>query len=344
MPGKKKDKFPSELRSGPISRDWVIIATGRGKRPETFKKESKKEFVEDPETCPFCHMDKEKDKILTIFSKGKEIKNLDGDLNNWTTLVVPNKYPALVPSASLNEKSVGPYRKMDGVGYHEVVITRDHQKSLGQFTLKEVKEVMDVYHERYLNLMSQPFVKYVSIFHNHGKEAGASIFHPHSQIIASPVIDPDLGRAVSTSKEYYNKNKKIVYCEMNEWERKEKTRIVFENKEFLVVCPFVSKAAFEMIVSPKKHQPYFERVTYEEKKYLAEAMQAALHKLYKGLNNPAYNFYLHTAPCDGKNYQFYHWHFTILPKTAIMAGFELGTGIEISTIEPEAAAAFLRKQ
>lgn len=344
MAKKKKDKFPSELRSDPIARDWVIIATGRAKRPETFKRETKKELAADIKTCPFCHIEKEKDKILTIFSKGKEIKNLDGDLNNWTSLVVPNKYPALVPSSSLNEKNVGPYKKMDGVGYHEVVITRDHKRSLGQFTLKEVKEVMDVYHGRYLNLMSKPFIKYVSIFHNHGKEAGASIFHPHSQIIASPVIDPDLNAAVLTSKEYYKKHKKIVYCEMNEWERKEKTRVVFENKEFMVICPFVSKAAFEMIVSPKRHLPYFERITDEEKKYLAEAMQVALHKLYKGLNNPSYNFYLHTSPCDGKDYFFYHWHFTILPKTAIMAGFELGTGIEISTIEPEVAAEFLRKQ
>lgn len=339
-----KKKFPSELRSGPISHDWVIIATGRAKRPETFRRETKKEFMEDPKTCPFCHIEKEKDKILTVFSKGEEIEVSDGKLKDWTTLVVPNKYPALVPSASLNEQNVGPYRKMDGVGYHEVVITKDHKKSMGQFSVEAVKEVIDVYHKRYVELMSKPFIKYISIFHNHGKEAGASIFHPHSQIIASPVIDPDLKRAVLTAKDYYKKHKKIVYCEMNEWERKEKKRVIFENKEFLVVCPFVSKSAFETIVSPKRHLPYFERVTDDEKKYLAEAMQVALSKLHRGLNNPPYNFYLHTAPCDGEDYQFYHWHFTILPKTAIMAGFELGTGIEISTIEPEVAAEFLRKQ
>jgi UDPglucose--hexose-1-phosphate uridylyltransferase len=344
MEKKAKNKFPSELRSGPISQDWVIIATGRAKRPETFKKETKKELADDPKNCPFCQILNEKDQLLTVFSKGRKIDIHDSTLKNWTALVIPNKYPALVYSTSLNEKKLGPYKRMDGVGYHEVVITRDHCKSLGQFSLAGVKEVMDVYQERYLDLMNNPFIKYVSIFHNHGKEAGASIFHPHSQIIASPVIDPDLNKAVLTAEDYYKKHQKIVYCEMNDWERKEKTRVVFENKKFLVVCPFVSKSAFEMIVSPKKHSPYFERATDEEKKYLAEAMQAALFKLYKGLNNPAYNFYLHTAPCDGQNYQYYHWHFTILPKTAVMAGFELGTGIEISTIEPEAAAEFLRKQ
>ncbi len=341
MKNKKPKKFPSELRSGPISHDWVIIATGRGKRPETFKKEKREEFVAPKKTCPFCHIEKEK--AILVFSRGKRARNHKMP-RDWSTLVVPNKYPALVHSDKLNERSVGPYKKMDGVGYHEVVITKDHSKSLGQFSLNQVKEVIDVYHERYLDLMNEPFVKYVSIFHNHGKEAGASIYHPHSQIIASPVIDPDLNRAVLTAKEYYRKNRKIVYCQMNEWEREARERVVFENKEFLVICPFVSKAAFEMIISPKKHMPYFERVTDENKRYFAEALQASLHKLYKGLDNPAYNFYLHTAPCDGQKYDFYHWHFTILPKTATLAGFELGTGIEISTIEPEVAAAYLRKQ
>ena len=131
---------------------------------------------------------------------------------------------------------------------------------------------------------------------------------------------------------------------MNEWERKVKKRIIFENKEFIIVCPFASKSAFQFIISPKSHLPYFERITEKEKWQLAEAFQAGLSKLYKGLGDPAYNFYLHTVPCDGKKYPFYHWHWTVLPKTSIWAGFELGAKMEISTIEPEKAAAYLRKQ
>jgi len=127
-------------------------------------------------------------------------------------------------------------------------------------------------------------------------------------------------------------------------EKKIKKRIVFENKSFQVVCPFASRTAFEVIVSPKKHLAYFERIKEEEKWDLAEAFLKALNKIYKGLRDPAYNFYLHTAPSDGKSHNYYHWHWTILPKTAIPAGFELGTGIEISTIEPEKAAEYLRKQ
>ncbi len=342
MTKRDKFKFPSELRSDPLSDDWVVIATGRAKRPETFREEKKQKRIPPKSGCPFCHIKKEK--LILAFSKGRKITEGPIIPKNWTVIVFPNKYPALIPSQTLNEKEYGPYRSMDGVGHHEVVVTRDHRKSLAQLSLKEVREVIDVYQERYLDLMNEPLISYVSIFHNHGEEAGASIFHPHSQIIATSIIDPDLHRALINSQKYFKKNKKCIYCLINDWDRKTKSRLVFENEGFLVICPFSSKTAFEMIISPKKHLPYFERINDSEKKYLAEALHTALRKLYKGLNDPPYNFYLHTAPCDGKNYDFYHWHWTILPKTATWAGFELCTGIEISTIEPERADAFLRAQ
>ncbi|MFH1462219.1 MAG: galactose-1-phosphate uridylyltransferase [bacterium] len=322
-------KFPSELRFDLMSKDWVVIATGRGKRPGAFKEEKNKEEEVSPENCPFCKLKDQEKPVLTFPN----------------TVVIPNKYPAFIPYPKLENKIEGKfYQKMNAVGFHEVVVTRDHRKSLGQFRIELVKEVFDVYQKRYLDLMGKKFVNHISIFHNHGKAAGASIFHPHSQIITTPLIDIDLQRALSNSEDYFRKNKECAYCQMNEWERKVKKRIVFENKEFLVVCPFASKAAFQMIISPKRHFPYFERMTEKEKYYLAEAFQKALSKLYKGLNNPAYNFYLHTSPCDGKDYSFYHWHWTILPKTSAWAGFEIGTRMEISTIEPEKAAKYLRKQ
>ena len=233
---------------------------------------------------------------------------------------------------------------MNAIGFHEVVITRDHQKSMGQFKIKQIKEVIDAYHQRYLELMDRPHVNYVSIFHNHGPTAGASISHPHSQILTTPLIDVDLKKALSNSEKYFKKHKKCVYCQMGRWERKVKKRIIFENKDFIALCPFASKVAFETIISPKKHSAYFEKITEKEKWQLAEAFKMALGKLYKALGDPDYNFYLHTAPCDGKKYDHYHWHFTILPKTAIWAGFEVGTQIEISTIEPEKAAQYLKKQ
>ena len=342
---KPLSKFPSELRYDTVSRDWVVIATGRARRPETFKKEKRKKKKVSKKFCPFCRL-KDQEIPTLIFSHGKRVFLKNGKIpSGWTTIVIPNKYPAFFPSSELNRQTEGGiYHKINAAGFHEVVVTRDHDRSLARFSIKEVKELIDVYQSRYLELMKEKFVSYISIFHNHGQEAGASIAHPHSQIITTPLVDVDLRNALVNSRKFFRKHKKCIYCIMGEWERKIKKRIVFENRDFMVVCPFASKSAFELIISPKKHQPYFEKMNEKEKRKLAEAFRVAMHKLYKGLGDPAYNFYLHTAPCDGKDYSYYHWHFTILPKTSTWAGFELGARIEISTVEPEKAAQYLRKQ
>jgi UDPglucose--hexose-1-phosphate uridylyltransferase len=347
MANKKNIRFSSELRYDSLSKNWVVIATGRARRPETFKKEGRKEEKIPESKCPFCRLAAESEEPCLVFSQGKEIPltsrgKIPGE---WTAVSVKNKYPAFIPSSVLNERREGNfYKAMDAVGHHEVVVTRDHKKSMGLFSVKQIKEVIDVYHKRYLTLMEEPFVNYIAIFHNHGAEAGATISHPHSQIITTPLIDTDLRKAIANAREYYRKKNKYVYFQMNEWERKTKKRIIFENKDFLVFCPFASKSAFQTIISPKKPSSHFEKIKEKEKESLAEAFKAALYKLYRGLNDPPYNFYLHTAPCDKEDYGFYHWHWTILPKTSIWAGFELGAGMEISTIEPEKAAEYLRKQ
>jgi UDPglucose--hexose-1-phosphate uridylyltransferase len=129
---------------------------------------------------------------------------------------------------------------------------------------------------------------------------------------------------------------------MAEWELESRKRLVFENDSFLAFCPYSSRVAFEVWIIPKKHKPYFERITMSEKEEVAQALQEAISRIHQGLDNPDYNFYIHTSPADGKDYPHYHWHIEILPRTTVWAGFELSTGIEISTIEPEIAAEFLR--
>ncbi|HCM36853.1 MAG: hypothetical protein A3J30_02370 [Candidatus Wildermuthbacteria bacterium RIFCSPLOWO2_02_FULL_47_9c] len=348
-------KFPSELRYDVVSKDWVVIATGRAKRPEDFRQRRRK--VEEPRSqCPFCQLSKQGTPTL-IFVKGKRHSFLParaggpaqagnhGVPKGWTTASLPNKFPAFIPSLKLQRREEGElYHILNAVGFHEVVVTRSHTRQVGQFSVSQTKELIDVFQERYLVLMKEKFVRNIAIFQNHGVEAGASLAHPHSQIITTPLIDPDLRNALLTSERFFRKHKKCIYCVMGEWELRSKKRIVFENDDFLVLCPFASKAAFEIIISPKKHLPQFEQITEKEKLGLAEAFKIALSKLRRALADPAYNFYLHTAPIDGKKYDFYHWHWTILPKTATWAGFEIGTGMEISTIEPERAAEFLRKQ
>jgi UDPglucose--hexose-1-phosphate uridylyltransferase len=340
----KKIKLPSELRFDLTSKDWVVIATGRAKRPKAFRREKRAEIKIPKNKCPFCNIGTQ-EKPLLIYYQGKKIPLQQGVPKNWTTIVVPNKFPAFLPYPRLKKKVEGSlYQTMNAVGFCELVVTRDHEKSLALLSIQNIKEVIDSYKERYLALMDRPFVNYVSIFHNHGPEAAASQPHPHSQIITSPLFDIDLRKALNNSQKHFQRNKKCVNCRMNNWERKVRKRVVFENRSFLAVCPFASKAAFEVIISPKKHLPNFEKITEEEEGQLAEVFKVVLGKLYKALNNPPYNFYLKTAPCDGEEYPFYHWHFTILPKTGIWAGFELGARMEISTITPEKAAAYLKKQ
>jgi len=341
----KNEKSPSELRFDIVSKDWVVIATGRAKRPEMFKKEERGVKQEPKKNCPFEPERIEKqEKPVYISVKGKKLENWRKIPKDWTLIVVPNKFPAVIPGDSLNERAEGPYQIMDGIGFHEVVITRDHNRDMSRFSKEEVKEVIDAYQERYLELMNEKFVNYISIFHNHGREAGASISHPHSQIMAIPVTDPDIQTSLSASRRYWNFHKKCIHCEIIKWDKETGERIVFENEEFIALCPFASRMAFEIRIYPKEHLSYFERINEKQKLSFAEALQVSLAKLKKALGNPSYNFFLRTSPCDGKDYSHYHWHFEIMPRTSIQAGFEFGTGIEISTIEPEKAAEYLRKQ
>lgn len=336
---------PSELRRDLISDNWVIIAKGRGKKPRGFKKEGgRKKSKMKPKDCPFCNIETQEEPLLIYNEKGK-VPLEKGIPDDWTTVVIPNKFPALRPSDTLNKKEEGGvYETIDAVGHCELIIPRDHKRNIPNFTVDEIEVLIDACKERYLALMDKPFVNYVSIFQNFGDEAGASQPHPHIQIITTPLIDVDLIGSLKNAEEYYEENEQCLYCRLIEWEQKVKTRIVYENKHFIALCPFASKTAFQVIISPKKHLSNFEKITEEEKRFLAEAAQKVARAINRGLGDPPYNFYLHTVPCDGKEHPHYHWHWTILPRTNDLAGFELGTHMEISTIEPEKAAEYLKKQ
>ena len=331
---KTEKKFPSELRMDLVSNDWVVIATGRARRPESFAKHQRNKETVSPEDCPFCQEKNTKEIIA----------RRDRDDGSWFVISMPNKFPAFSKGDDLGERKEGPNRIMNGLGYHEVIVTADHQRQMAQFSQREMEMVIDLYQARYLDLMNKKFIKYISIFHNHGQEAGASVAHPHSQLLAIPVIDPDLRSSLDGAESFYRSQGKCVYCTMINWDTKDSRRIIYENEKFVVLCPFAPQVSFEVRIYPKVHQPYFEKMTEDEKILFADALRKALNKIYQGLNDPAYNFYIHTAPATEGSYDHYHWHLNILPKTATWAGFELGAGIEISTVEPEEAAAFLRRQ
>lgn len=334
-------KSASQLRQDLVTGDWVVIATSRGNRPFNHKKVQKAwdpEDIPSEKDCIFCDPEKSgQEEDVLIYNTS------DGD---WSLRVFPNKYPAFARPAGgrMQHKEEGPYFWMDGVGYHEVIVTRDHDKHIGHLDPFMVAEVLDAYQTRYVELMNRKSVRYVEIFHNHGKAVGGSIYHPHSQLAAIPIISPYIKLELKGAELYHEANNKCAYCAMLEWELEHQKRMVFENELFAAFCPFASRAAFEVWVMPKQHKPYFERSTDEEKIAGGEALHEAVGRISRFLEEPSYNYYLHTSPCDGKDYPHFHWHIEILPKTSIWAGFELSTGVEISAIEPERAAEFLRKQ
>lgn len=318
----------SELRQDLVSGEWVAIATGRAQKPNFYTKH-KKLISQSKKNCPFEDVKKNGNEIL---------------FSSPFVSVIKNKYPAFSYGQCNVEHREGPYSWLEGYGFHEVFVYKDHKKDLDKFNSKETAAMFLTFLQRYLSLKNDACVEYISIFHNHGQEAGASISHPHSQLIAVPVIPPDINRSLIGSKNFYHKNKKCVHCLMIEWEKKSKKRVIFENKNFISFCPYVSRLAFEMRIFPKIHQSNFENNSESLIYDLAEVFNSSINKLSLALKNPSYNFFIHTAPPKMKDeHNHYHWHIEIVPKTSIWAGFEIGTGIEISTITPESAAKFLRK-
>lgn len=325
----------SELRQDLVTGDWVVIATGRAKRPYEFAAHEREEVVDDGH-CPFDDQEGSgQEKDVLIYRRGDD---------DWSLRVFPNKFPAVSPRFQARSLEEGPYFAMTGVGYHEVVVTRDPTHHLALMERWQVAEVLDAYQDRYLALMSMPSIRYVQIFHNHGKEAGASLAHPHSQVMALPVIAPYVKSILDGSERFYKSHHERVYSLMVDYEREVKKRVVFENDDFVVLAPFASRSAFSLWVIGKRPNPYFERITDEEKFSCAEALQRALQSLYFGLNNQAYNFYINTAPASGEDAGHFQWHIEIIPRTSVWAGLELATGIELSTIQPEVAAEYLRSK
>jgi len=319
----------SELRQDLVSGDWVVIAISRAKRPHMFSgkpatiKVSKKD-------CPFEHIDKQRG-VKPVLRLG-------------SVTVIPNKFPAFANGVCRVFVKEGPYTHADGVGIHEVFVFRDHTRFYTDISLEEASDIVRAYRERYRAVSRQECIAYVLIFHNHGSEAGASVAHPHSQLVAMPIIPPDVSRSIRGSKRYFTEHGKCVHCEMVQHELSVKHRVVDENEKFISCVPFAPKIAFEMRIYPKVHQSVFEMLEDGDIPFLADILQRSLKRIKKGLNDPAFNFFIHTAPVgNAAEHSHYHWHMEIIPKTSVWAGVEIGTGIDISAILPEDAAKFLKE-
>jgi UDPglucose--hexose-1-phosphate uridylyltransferase len=231
-----------------------------------------------------------------------------------------------------------------GVGYHDVVVTRDHEKNLTDLPPKKVFDIFDILRKRFLMLAEDDCIHYVSALHNWGPSAGASIYHPHYQIFALPIIPPDVHHSLEGSKKYFKKHRRCVHCEILAYEKGEKKRIIAENEHAVALAPYTSRRPFEVRIFPKKHFPFFEKTTDAELRGCALMLQSVLARIRKYLRDPDLNFYIHTGPLKSqKSYSHYHWHIEIIPNIPPPpAGFEMGTGIDINTVTPEKTAAILK--
>lgn len=335
---KSKIKNIIEFRKDIVSGDWVLISSNAVLKPTFFKKNSAKPLPKSK--CPFENPKASgHEKILLWFpSPGKN------DFKYWWVMIFPNKYSVVSSSkiCPIVERR-GIYEKTQGVGFQEVVVTRDHGRHLGKMNKNEIEVLIEAYIARFQALRSEECVNYVLIMHNHGSAAGASVPHPHSQIFAIPLVPPDVASSLAGSRKYFHEHKRCVHCDMVRWDLKEKKRVVFENNHFVVLAPYASRLTFETRIYPKIHESRFEVIDIEQRQDLAEAMKFVFSKFDKNLKNPDYNMVIHTAPPKSRDASHYHWHLEILPRIGTWGGLELGTGIDVVKIPPEEAAKILRK-
>jgi UDPglucose--hexose-1-phosphate uridylyltransferase len=337
MEEKKNKLNKSEIRQNIISGEWVVVAPGRAGRPESFARKEKREKM-PKSTCPFEDPQKSGNGAPVLMYPR------DARKGEWKIQVINNKYPAFTHKGVCAEQSLyGPYTIKDAVGYHRVVITRDHNKGFAELSSNDAYLVFKAFREDYARLAEDSCIDYISIFHNWGAKAGASIYHPHYQIMAIPVIPPRVSRSLRGAKQYQKKHNECVHCMIVRWEKKEKIRVIYENKNAIAITPFLSRESFEVGIFPKKHTPYFEDASDALLRDVSEALRAVLGSMKKKLKDPDLNFYIHVSPVSERTkYDYYHWHIGILPKMSIFAGFELGTGIEVTVVDPDEAAKFLR--
>ena len=327
-----------ELRKDPIHGRWVIISTERSRRPSDFAAEERRLMGG---FCPLCegNEDRTPPEIVAFRDNGTP-PNSPG----WTLRVVPNKFPALRIEGELNREGEGIYDKMNGIGAHEVVIeTPRHEETLVTLPLKNVENILLAYRERIIDLRRDQRLRYVLVFKNHGVAAGASLEHPHSQIIALPIIPRRVSEEIEGAKTYFNYKDRCVFCDIIRQELQQKRRIITENKSFLSIAPFASRFPFETWILPKTHHPSFEHMAFSQYEQAAQILSDTLQRMNRVLADPPYNYIIHTSSFPELDAEHYHWHFEIMPKLTKVAGFEWGTGFYINPTPPEEAAEYMRE-
>ncbi len=339
----------NELRKDYLLDRWVVIATERSRRPTDFVKQ-KREQAAAASVCPMCPGNEHLTPaavLLYLKSNGKITKDKDADgvrRKNWLIRCIPNLYPAFSPPQTQSDEAHIMQSDSFGcaIGHHEVLVeSPNHCEHPADAELPQLTRVVNAYVDRLRELSAKPYVQYVSIFRNHGLEAGASLSHAHSQIIATPFVPAIVEKEITSSRSFWSQHKKCVFCDIIQRESNS-PRLVLDNERFVVFAPYASVNPMEFWIIPKKHDSNLLRLTNTEKEAFAETLKASMKALKDVVNDPPYNFGFHLS-LNRDAEECYHWHLEVYPHLAIWAGFEKNTGTYINTVTPETAAAALRK-
>jgi UDPglucose--hexose-1-phosphate uridylyltransferase len=326
-----------ELRQNLVTKDWVIISTERAKRPEDFKKKEKV-AVKLPEMepgCPFCPGNEQVMSPEETFRIEKDGK--------WQVRIIPNKFPALARAGDRIRTVNGIKRQLTGVGLHEVVIeTPLHNLTTALLPVEDVRNILLSYRTRHNEMLKDRRIEMIIIFKNHGEAAGTSLIHPHSQIVATPVVPAQVRERFVDAQAYFDENFECVFCKILNEELKDGARVVIESRHFAAFVPYAALSPFHCWIYPKRHASSFGDINDEELSDLAVVLKTMLLKYYKGLDNPDFNYVVRSSPTDLRNLDFFHWYISIVPRLTKAAGFELGSGMFINSSLPENDAAFLR--
>jgi UDPglucose--hexose-1-phosphate uridylyltransferase len=325
-----------ELRQNFFTKEWVIIATDRAKRPDEMAvHRARKEVSSFLANCPFCPGNEH----LTP----PEVLRIPDQNGGWKLRVVPNKFSALnrteIPARTIHRSR----RSIQGFGIHDVIIeTIDHSQAMAVMSDTHVADILRVYKVRYDELSLDPRIAHITIFKNHGSDAGTSLEHPHSQLIATPVISYQVRQRFQEALRHFDDFGVCMFCQMLEEEIELKERVVALSEHFVALEPYASPAPFSTHIYPRRHMASFGDISATELVDLGRLLRTVLAKLYHGLSNPDFNFTVRTAPAECIGVKYFHWYLSVIPRLTRVAGFELGSGMFINSVIPEAAAEFLR--
>lgn len=328
----------SELRQNFATKEWVVIATERARRPEEMaNKRERKPVSSFVPSCPFCPGNEK----LTP----PEVMRVPASMDvPWRARVVPNKFAALSREVQPTRTVHRSRRTVNGFGIHDVIVeTPDHSQVMALMSDSYVAEILGIYKTRYDQISLDPRIALITIFKNHGLDAGTSLEHPHSQIIATPVISLQVRERFQQASRHFDDFGECMFCQALEEELQEQTRIVMVSEYFVALELYASAAPFSTHIYPRRHMASFADASALELNDLARMLRKMLAKLYYGLADPDFNFTIRSAPAESVGVKYFHWYLSVIPRLTRVAGFELGSGMFINTVLPEAAAEFLRK-